>query len=402
MFARRTEFLKASEVRELLKLSDLDEIISFGGGLPAEESFPVGEMREICNEILAENGVKSMQYAISEGHTGLRNVIVKLMEEKGVHTSLDDILVTSGSQQGLDLTAKVFLDEGDTVLCESPTYLSAINAFKPFYPRFAEVDMDEEGLVPEDLVRKIESNSNIKFLYTVPDYQNPTGRRLSLGRRKEIVEIANKYKLFIIEDNPYSDLCFDGRKLPPLKSFDTLGRVVYLSTFSKTVCPGYRIGWVCASQEIINKYVLFKQGTDIHTNFFAQMQIARYYEKYDIKEHLKSNIEIYKSRRDAMVDTIRETFPKEVEYTRPEGGMFLWVTLPEGINTKELLVKSLKRGVAFVQGSVFFPNGGHENTMRLNFSGIREDRIKEGISILGEILKEEIETSSGKAGLKRQ
>ena len=402
MFARRTEFLKASEVRELLKLSDLDEIISFGGGLPAEESFPVGEMREICNEILAENGVKSMQYAISEGHTGLRNVIVKLMEEKGVHTSLDDILVTSGSQQGLDLTAKVFLDEGDTVLCESPTYLSAINAFKPFYPRFAEVDMDEEGLVPEDLVRKIESNSKIKFLYTVPDYQNPTGRRLSLGRRKEIVEIANKYKLFIIEDNPYSDLCFDGRKLPPLKSFDTLGRVVYLSTFSKTVCPGYRIGWVCASQEIINKYVLFKQGTDIHTNFFAQMQIARYYEKYDIKEHLKSNIEIYKSRRDAMVDTIRETFPKEVEYTRPEGGMFLWVTLPEGINTKELLVKSLKRGVAFVQGSAFFPNGGHENTMRLNFSGIREDRIKEGISILGEILKEEIETSSGKAGLKRQ
>ncbi len=400
MFARRTEFLKASEVRELLKLSDLDEIISFGGGLPAEESFPVGEMREICNEILAENGVKSMQYAISEGHTGLRNVIVKLMEEKGVHTSLDDVLVTSGSQQGLDLTAKVFLDEGDTILCESPTYLSAINAFKPFYPRFAEVDMDEEGLVPEDLVRKIESNSNIKFLYTVPDYQNPTGRRLSLGRRKEVVEIANKYKLIIIEDNPYSDLCFDGRKLPPIKSFDTLGRVIYLSTFSKTVCPGYRIGWVCASQEIINKYVLFKQGTDIHTNFFAQMQIARYYEKYDIKEHLKSNIEIYKSRRDAMVDTIRETFPKEVEYTRPEGGMFLWVTLPEGINTKELLVKSLKRGVAFVQGSAFFPNGGHENTMRLNFSGIREDKIKKGISILGEILKEEIETSSGKAGVR--
>ncbi len=395
MFARRTEFVKASEVRELLKLSDSDEIISFGGGLPAEESFPVGEMREICNEIcneiLEESGVKSMQYAISEGHAGLRNIIVKLMEEKGIHTNPDDILITSGSQQGLDLTAKVFLDEGDTILCESPTYLSAINAFKPFYPRFDEIDMDEEGLVPEDLIRKIESKDRIKFLYTVPDYQNPTGRRLSLERRKEIIEIANKYKLIIIEDNPYSELCFDNRKLPPLKSFDTQGRVIYLSTFSKTVCPGYRIGWACAPQEIINKYVLFKQGTDIHTNFFAQMQIARYYEKYDIKEHLKSNIEIYKSRRDTMLDTIEKTFPGEVEYTRPEGGMFLWVTLPESINTKELLVKSLKRGVAFVQGSAFFPNGGHENTMRLNFSGIREDKIRKGISILGEILKEEID-----------
>ncbi len=390
MFARRTEFLKASEVRELLKLSDVDEIISFGGGLPAEESFPVEEMRQICSEILEENGVKSMQYAISEGHVGLRNIIVKLMAEKGILTNTDDILITSGSQQGLDLTAKVFLDEGDTILCESPTYLSAINAFKPFYPGFVEVDMDEGGLVPEDLIKKLETSSNVKFLYTVPDYQNPTGRRMSLERRKAIVEIANSHNLIVIEDNPYSELCFDGRKLPPLKSFDTEGRVIYLSTFSKTVCPGYRIGWVCASQEILNKYVLFKQGTDIHTNFFAQMQIARYYEKYDIKEHIKSNVEIYKSRRDAMVSAIEKSFPEEVEFTRPQGGMFLWVTLPEYLNTKELLLKSLKRGVAFVQGSAFFPDGGHENTMRLNFSGLREDKIVKGISILGDLLKEEI------------
>ncbi len=390
MFARRTEFLKASEVRELLKLSDVDEIISFGGGLPAEESFPVEEMRQICSEILEENGVKSMQYAISEGHVGLRNIIVKLMAEKGILTNTDDILITSGSQQGLDLTAKVFLDEGDTILCESPTYLSAINAFKPFYPGFVEVDMDEDGLVPEDLIKKLETSSNVKFLYTIPDYQNPTGRRMTLERRKAIVEIANSHNLIVIEDNPYSELCFDGRKLPPLKSFDTEGRVIYLSTFSKTVCPGYRIGWVCASQEILNKYVLFKQGTDIHTNFFAQMQIARYYEKYDIKEHIKSNVEIYKSRRDAMVSAIKKSFPEEVEFTRPQGGMFLWVTLPEYLNTKELLLKSLKRGVAFVQGSAFFPNGGHENTMRLNFSGLREDKIVKGISILGDLLKDEI------------
>ncbi len=392
MFARRTEFLKASEVRELLKLTDKNEIISFGGGLPAEESFPVEEMREICNEILEGDGVKSMQYAISEGHIGLRKIIAALMEKKGVNVSVDDILITTGSQQGLDLTAKVFLDEGDTVFCESPTYLSAINAFKPFYPKFEEVEMDEDGLIPEDLVAKLNSQSKVKFLYTVPDYQNPTGRRMSLERRKAIVDIANKYNLIIVEDSPYSELCFDNKNLPPIKSFDTEGRVIYLSTFSKTVCPGYRIGWACASQEIINKYVLFKQGTDLHTNFFAQMQIARYYEKYDIEEHIKSNVEIYKSRRDAMLDTIERTFPEVVEYTRPEGGMFLWVTLPENINTKELLVKSLKRGVAFVQGSAFYPNGGHENTMRLNFSGLKEDKIIKGISILGELLKEEVIT----------
>jgi 2-aminoadipate transaminase len=204
------------------------------------------------------------------------------------------------------------------------------------------------------------------------------------------VEIANRYNIIIIEDNPYSELCFDGRKLPPLKSFDTQGRVVYLSTFSKTVCPGYRIGWACGTQDIINKYVLFKQGTDIHTNFFAQMQIAGYYEKYDIKEHIRSNVEIYKSRRDAMVAAIEKSFPEEVEYTRPEGGMFLWVTLPECLNTKELLLKSLKRGVAFVQGSAFFPNGGHENTLRLNFSGLNEEKIAKGINILGNLLKEEL------------
>lgn len=203
----------------------------------------------------------------------MRKIIAELMEKKGVKVSIDDILITTGSQQGLDLTAKVFLDEGDTVLCESPTYLSAINAFKPFYPNFAEVEMDEDGLIPEDLIKKLNSHKRVKFLYTIPDYQNPTGRRMSLERRKVIADIANKYKLIIIEDSPYSELCFDNNKLPPIKSFDTEGRVVYLSTFSKTVCPGYRIGWACASQEIINKYVLFKQGTDLHTNFLLRCRL---------------------------------------------------------------------------------------------------------------------------------
>lgn len=389
-FSRRAEAVKASEVRELLKLTDKNEIISFGGGLPAQETFPVEQMKEICNAILSETGAQSMQYAISEGHNGLREIIVKLLKEKGISADTGNILVTTGSQQGLDLTAKVFLDEGDTVLCESPTYLSAINAFKPFYPRFVEIEMDEEGLIPSVLEKKLEENRNARFLYTVPDYQNPTGRRMSLERRKRIVALANRYDLIIIEDNPYSEICFDGKKLPPLKSFDTQGRVVYLSTFSKTVCPGYRVGWACADSEIINKYVLFKQGTDLHTNFFAQMQIARFYEKYNIEEHITSNTAIYKSRRDVMLAAMERTFPEGVAYTRPQGGMFLWVTLPEAMDSRELLVKALKRGVAFVQGSAFYPNGGHQNTMRLNFSGLQEEKIIKGITILGDLLREEL------------
>jgi len=219
---------------------------------------------------------------------------------------------------------------------------------------------------------------------------------MSLERRKAIVDLANQYDLIIIEDNPYSELCFSDNKLPPLKSFDTEGRVVYLSTFSKTVCPGFRVGWVSASQEIINKFILFKQGTDLHTNFFAQMQIARFFEKYDIKKHIDRNISIYKSRRNAMLDTMKKTFPKEVSYTKPNGGLFLWVTLPEYMNSKDLLVKAMKKGVAFVQGSAFFPNGGHENTMRLNYSGLQEEKIIKGIEILGELLRKEINNTLNK------
>ena len=256
--------------------------------------------------------------------------------------------------------------------------------------------MDDAGLIPEELKKKIEENRNIKFLYTIPDYQNPTGRQMSLERRKMVAELANKYDLIIIEDNPYSELCFSDNKLPPLKSFDTEGRVVYLSTFSKTVCPGFRVGWVSASQEIINKFILFKQGTDLHTNFFAQMQIARFFEKYDIKKHIDRNISIYKSRRNAMLDTMKKTFPKEVSYTKPNGGLFLWVTLPEYMNSKDLLVKAMKKGVAFVQGSAFFPNGGHENTMRLNYSGLQEEKIIKGIEILGELLRKEINNTLNK------
>lgn len=389
-FSKRVNSVQTSEIREFLKLTDNDEIISFGGGLPAEETFPVEEMKVICNEILSEYGGKSLQYSTSEGNDDLRKIIVEIMKEKGVNVDLDNILIVSGSQQGLDLTAKTFIDEDDIIICEKPTYIAAINAFKPFFPRFEEVSIDDKGLIPEELEKILINNKNIKFLYTIPDFQNPTGVTLSLERRKAIINLANKYDLLIVEDNPYSELNFTGEHLPTLKSLDSEERVIYLSTFSKTVCPGFRIGWVCASKEIIKKYILLRQGADLHTNSFSQMQIAKFFQKYDVKTHINKNRNLYKNRRDAMLEAIKTEFPSEVRYTKPTGGIFLWVTLPDYINSKKLLETSLKKGVAFVTGEAFYPNGGHKNTLRLNYSGINEEKIKKGIKILGELIKESV------------
>lgn len=385
-FSRRTGKVKASEIRELLKLTETKEIISFAGGLPAEETFPVEEMKVICEEVLLQYGVSSMQYAVTEGNTQLRKLICNIMEEKGCVCNQESVLVTSGSQQGLDLTAKVFIDEGDVILCESPTYLSAINAFRPFYPQFVEVEMDEDGIVPWDLEEKLKTYKNVKLLYTIPDYQNPTGIQMSLERRKKIIALANQYDFLILEDNPYGELNYNGKIIPPIKSFDTEERVIYLSTFSKIVCPGFRVGWVCASKEIITKYVLFKQGTDLHTNIFSQMLITHFFKKYDRKKHIEKSINLYKARKEAMLQAIKKYFPKNITYTQPEGGLFLWVTLPETIDAKQLLEEALTHKVAFVPGSAFYPNGGHENTLRLNFSSVPESQIIEGIKRLGEVM----------------
>ncbi|MHC1684666.1 MAG: PLP-dependent aminotransferase family protein [Clostridiaceae bacterium] len=386
-FSKRSETVQASQVRELLKIINNNDIISFGGGLPAEETFPIEEMKSVCIEVLEEQRGKSMQYSTSEGFDGLREIIVEIMREKNINADIENILITSGSQQGLDLTAKTFIDEGDTIICESPTYLSAINAFKPFFPRFEEVLIDDNGLIPEELEKILKSNENIKFLYTVPDFQNPTGVTLSFNRRKALMNLANKYNLLIVEDNPYSEINFTGEYLPTLKSLDSEDRVIYLSTFSKTVCPGFRIGWVCAPKEIIKKFVLLRQGADLHTNIFSQMQVAKFFEKYDVKEHIKKNIDIYKNRCEAMLEAIKEEFPAEVKYTKPTGGLFLWVTLPEYMDSEKLLQSSLKKGVAFVTGEAFYANGGHRNTLRLNYSGVGEEKIRKGIKILGEVIK---------------
>lgn len=387
-FARRVEQMKASEIREILKVTERPEVISFAGGLPAPELFPVEEMKAVCTAVLSDDGRAALQYSTTEGYQPLREQIAARMAEAGVVASYTDVLIVSGSQQGLDLTGKVFLDEGDIVICESPTYLAAINAFKTYSPQFVEVAMDEQGMSMSALEETLQRYPQAKLIYTIPDFQNPTGRTMSIDRRKRLVELANQYDVMVMEDNPYGELRFAGEHVPPVKAFDTEGRVIYQSTFSKVLTPGIRVGWLCAAPEILQKYVIFKQSTDLHTNTMAQRQVSKFMEMFDLKEHIEKIRKVYKTRRNLMLEAIKSEFPAGVTYTQPDGGLFLWVELPKELNARDLLIKCLEKQVAFVPGGAFFPNGGNENTLRLNFSNMSEERIVEGIARIGKLIKE--------------
>ena len=387
-FSKRSNLVKASDVRELLKVTQNPEIISFAGGFPAPELFPIEEMKTVCNEVLEEQGDKALQYSSTEGFLLLRQVISEKMKGLGISASPDDIVVTSGSQQCLDLTGKIFLDEGDTVICESPTYLAAISAFQAYLPKFVDVSMDEDGMRMDMLEQALIENPEAKFIYTIPDFQNPTGKTMSLERRKKIIELANRFDVFIVEDNPYGAIRFEGMELPSIKHFDTEGRVIYISTFSKTLTPGLRLGWVCANPEVLRKFVIFKQGADLNTNSFAQLQAVKYMELFDLQSHVRRIKEVYKERKYAMLKALDEYMPEYVKYTNPEGGLFIWAELPGDINARDVLAKSIENKVAFVPGGSFYPNGGHENTMRLNFSNMPKDRIVEGVKRLAEVLRD--------------
>ncbi|SDL30132.1 aminotransferase-like domain-containing protein [Natronincola ferrireducens] len=387
-FAERMESLKASEIRELLKLTERPEVISFAGGLPAPELFPVEEMKKITGLVLEESGMQVLQYSTTEGFAPLREKIAQRMEAVGVQATGEDILITSGSQQGLDFTGKIFLDKGDIVVCESPSYLGAINAFKAYLPEFVEVSTDDYGMDMEELEKVLSTRKNVKFIYVIPDFQNPTGKTWSIERRQKLIELANKYNIPVVEDNPYGELRFEGERPPAVKSFDTEGRVVFLGTFSKTFCPGLRIGWTLADKELLQKYIFVKQGSDLQTNTMAQREIDKFLELYDLDAHVEKIKAVYKRRRDIMLEGIKQYFPQGLKYTYPEGGLFTWVELPEYMDAREVLQKALELNVAFVPGGSFFPNGGKENTFRLNYSNMSEEKIQIGIERLGKVLRE--------------
>jgi len=391
-FASRMQNLRASDIREILKITQRPDVISFAGGLPASGLLPTREMSSLARDLLIEDGVRALQYAPTEGLPELREVISdRLRDSFSLDRGPDEVLVVSGSQQGLDLAGKVFLDEGDAVLCESPTYLGAISAFRAYQPRFVEVSTDDEGMVPSDLEDRLRSTDRAKFIYVVPDFQNPSGRRWSVERRQALVDLANSYRVPVIEDAPYANLCFDGEPLPPVASFDRAGLVILLGTFSKILAPGLRLGWVTAEKKLLQPFVLAKQGADLQTSSLTQLLAAKFFSDHDVDAHIARLCEVYRVRRDAMLRALDEFFPKEISYTRPAGGLFLWVELPEGMDSRTLLERSIEEKVAFVPGECFYPGGGHLNTLRLNFSAMPEDRIAEGIRRLGRVFTAALE-----------
>lgn len=391
-FAKRMDNMKASDIREMLKLTQKPEVISFAGGLPAPELFPVEEMKLVLAKVMDEYGTVALQYGPTEGFEPLREKILDRMAKLKVDDlTIDNILITSGSQQGLDFMAKAFINPGDVILCESPTYLGAINAFRAYEPRFIEVETDDDGMILEDLEEKLRENDNVKFIYVIPDFQNPSGRTMSIERRKGLVDIANKYNVAVVEDNPYGELRFEGEIYPAIKHYDTEGRVIFLGTFSKIFSPGLRVGWIAADEEVLRKFILIKQGADLQSPTINQIAVAKFLDHYDIEAYIDRIKKVYKRRKDLMLNTIREEFPEGIKVTDPDGGLFTWLVLPSHINARELSIKALEKNVAYVPGGSFFPNGGNENTLRVNYSNMEEERIVEGVRRLAQVFKEALE-----------
>lgn len=388
-YASRMEEAKPSIIRELLKLSADPSIISFAGGNPDATFFPAEGIKKATIEVLDRDPEDSLQYSVTEGNVDLRNEILKMMEKKSIKADIDNIAITSGSQQGLDLTGKLFIDEGDTVIVESPSYMGAINAFKFYRPKFIEANMDDDGMDMDDLEQKLRDHPNTKFIYTIPDFQNPTGRTMSRERREKIVELAEKYNTIIIEDSPYYDLRFEGDKIPPIKHFDKNGRVVYLGSVSKILCPALRVGWIIADPKIIKSYVVLKQAADLHTNELGQRQIASYLKNNDFSGHIREINGSYKDKLEIMLDIMDKEFPEEIDYTVPKGGLFVWVTMPEGTDSQELFKIALEDyKVAVVPGDTFYPYGGHPNTFRLSFATVSAEKIEKGMHQLAKAMNE--------------
>ena len=388
-FARRMTRFQESDLTPILRLAANPEVISFAGGLPAPELFPVEDLKKVAVKVLDANGRRALQYSATEGHPPLREKIAA-RTNRNLKTSLTagNVVITTGSQQSLDILAKMYIDEGDCILCESPTYLGALSAFNSCLPAYREVATDGEGMIIADLEKALASEKRAKMIYVIPDFQNPSGKTWSLERRKAFLDTVSKYDILVVEDNPYGELRFEGTTPPSLKSMDTRGQVVMLGTFSKIFCPGVRVAWVCGEPAFLESFCNLKQAADLHTSTISQYEIDAYLSDYDIEEHIKKLISVYRERRDLMIRTMDASFPKEVVFTRPEGGLFTWAEMPEHVNARELFLKALEKKVAFVPGGAFFPNGGHENTMRLNYSNMPPERIVEGIERLGAAIRE--------------
>ena len=384
--------MTSSAIREILKFVQLPDIISLAGGWPDPALFPVEDLDEICHYILAEKGREALQYGITEGYPPLRRFLAERMATYGLATSEDNIVITAGSQQALDLIGRIFLDPGDAILLEKPSYVGAIQAWRTYGVKFVTVPLDDEG-VRVDLLEEAIVENKPKFIYVLPNFHNPAGVTLTLERRKRLVELANRYGVPIVEDNAYGELRYEGEHLPPLVVLDAErggGNVLYLGTFSKLIAPGLRLGWIVAPAEVARQVVLAKQGADLHTNSFGQVMVYEYCRRGLLQPHIEEIIATYRERRDAMLAALERHFPEGVRWTKPEGGLFLWVILPEGVDSVELLKEAVEEKVAFVPGTAFYADGTGHNTLRLTFATASPEMIEEGIKRLGRAIKKRL------------
>ncbi|MFZ2286490.1 MAG: PLP-dependent aminotransferase family protein [Bacteroidales bacterium] len=394
-FSDASHLMKKSAIREILKLTQRPDIISFAGGLPSPDSFPIEDIKRITSEILDEDGAAALQYGTTEGDITLRTLLAERHNLKdGLSLSPNNIIITTGSQQALDLCGKIFINRGDVVLCGLPSYLGGLNAFSNYGARLRGVPLDDQGLRPDLLEKTIISLKNdgsiIKFIYIIPDFQNPTGVTLPRSRRLEIIRIAERHDLIIVEDSPYRDVRFEGTPEPLMSSLDTYGRVLTLHTFSKILAPGFRLAWTIGHPAIIDKLVTAKQAADLCTPPFVQKITARYIEKGLLDINLKKTVDMYRERRDYMLKCFRDLMPEGVKWTEPSGGLFLFVTLPPSMDAARLLEKAIQKKVAFVSGSAFYCNNEGHNTMRINFSYSGPEDACEGVRRLAEAIREEM------------
>jgi 2-aminoadipate transaminase len=390
--ASRTKGMKSSAIRELLKLTQQPDVISFAGGLPAPDFFPLREVEEACRYILQEDGAKALQYSATEGYGPLKEYLSDSMHKYGVPATVGNVLLTNGSQQALDLIGKIFIDPGDYVLTSRPTYLGAIQAWNAYQCRYHTVRLDDDGMVVDEIEHAYEkvvadSGKPPKFIYVLPNFHNPGGTTLSQARREQLADVATKLKLPVVEDDPYGQLRYEGEDLPPICTYMP-ERTIYLGTFSKTLAPGLRVGWIVCPEVLMQRFIQAKQGADLHTGTFVQYVANDICQRGFLKQHVKRLREVYKERRDTMLEALVEFWPDECCWTRPQGGLFLWAQVPGAIDTLDFLQQALAEKVAYVPGVHFYPNqDGGFDAMRLNFSYCQPETIVEGIRRLGLALK---------------
>ncbi len=378
--------LETSIIREILKISSQPGVISFAGGLPAAELFPLGELKRVAGEVVDKYGADAFQYSLSMGITPLRQLLAKRATERGTPSAVENILVTAGAQQGIELIARAFIDPGDYVLVENPTYVGALQAFNYYQAKYVTVEMDDEGMIVEQVEERL-AQFHPKLIYTVSNFQNPTGITMSEKRRRALVDAAVKYNVPIVDDNPYGEIRFSGERVPTLKSYGG-DEVIALRSFSKVISPGLRLGWINGPKEIMVQFEKVKQCTDLHTSSYGQFLIYEYVTQGLLEPQIERIKADYLAKRNCMTQAMEQHFPVEVTWTKPDGGLFLWVQLPEHVSAKELLPKAIEQKVAYVYGSPFFANGGGDNCLRLNFSNATLEQIVEGIKRLGKLFRE--------------